>query len=67
MLSDYPSLEQQLTTLHSGGSGAFGASAWALQDSLVALQNLASPHFIGGLIVAAGCFALLVLKRSRSH
>ena len=67
MLADYLSLEQQLTTLHPGGSGVFNASAWALQDSGLALRQLASPHFIGGLIVAAGCFALLVLKRRSSH
>lgn len=39
---------------------------WALNDSLRALQDLASPHLIGGLVVAAGCFALLVLRRRRA-
>ena len=66
LLADHMALESQLSPLLPGGSGDFSASAWALQDSLVAVQQLASPHFIGGLIVAAGCFALLVLKRSRS-
>lgn len=66
LLADYPALEARLAVLSPGGSGAFNASAWALQDSWVAVQQLASPHFIGGLIVAAGCFALLVLKRART-
>jgi ABC-2 type transport system permease protein len=39
---------------------------WALDDSLSALQSLASPHLIGGLLVAVGCFALLVLRRRRA-
>lgn len=66
LLADYPALETRLAVLSPGGSGVFNASTWALQDSWVAVQQLASPHFIGGLIVAAGCFALLVLKRSRT-
>lgn len=67
LLADYPALEAQLGALRQDGSGTFGAAAWAVQDSWAAVQQLASPHFIGGLIVAAGCFALLVLKRSRNH
>ena len=67
LLADYPALESRLGALHVGGSGNFNAAAWAVHDSWVAVQNLASAHFIGGLIVAAGCFALLVLKRSRSN
>ena len=67
LLADYPALETQLGALRQDGSGTFGAAAWAVQDSWAAVQQLASPHFIGGLIVAAGCFALLVLKRSRNH
>ncbi|WP_077038361.1 hypothetical protein [Pelomonas sp. KK5] len=45
---------------------SFPAASWAWQDGLSALQNLASPHLVGGLIVAGICFGLLVLKRSRS-
>ena len=45
----------------------FKVGSWAVQDALSAVQLLASPHLIGGLIVAAGCFYLLVLKRSRSN
>ena len=37
-----------------------------LHDLGAALAQLASPHFIGGLALAALCFYLLVLKRSRS-
>ena len=66
MLADPERLQLQLAALNVGGPGSFRAAAWALQDSLNAVQQLASPHFIGGLIVAAGCFALLVFKRSRS-
>lgn len=40
-------------------------AAWALQDALQALGNLASAQFVGGLAVSALCFYLLVLKRSR--
>lgn len=59
------SLIDQLTRLQFSGE-PFSAMGWATQDALIALGNLASPHFIGGLLVAAGCFALLVLKRSRA-
>ncbi|HEX2012696.1 MAG TPA: hypothetical protein VJN44_17345 [Roseateles sp.] len=40
---------------------------WALEDGWQALLGLASPHLIGGLLVAAGCFALLVLRRRRGQ
>ena len=38
---------------------------WALHDFGVALRDLASPLLLGGLLFAAGCFALLVLWRQR--
>jgi hypothetical protein len=56
-------------------SGASGASqalealsaipAWALADFGSALQDLATPLLAGGLLFAAGCFALLVQWRQR--
>lgn len=62
--------EGQLAALRhsSGGVAEFGGGVarWALQDSLAALQDLASPHLLGGLLVAAACFWLLVLRRGRS-
>jgi len=42
-------------------------SSWALQDGLTAIANLASPHLIGGLVVAAACFGLLILHRRNAH
>ena len=39
---------------------------WVVRDAGAALQQLASPHLIGGLVVAAGCFALVILNRKRS-
>lgn len=39
---------------------------WALQDAWTAVQHLASPHLVGGLMVAAGCFFLVILARKRS-
>lgn len=39
---------------------------WAVHDALAAVQQLASPHLIGGLLVAAGCFYLVILARKRS-
>lgn len=39
--------------------------AWALEDSGQALALLPSPVFIGGLLFAAACFALLVQWRQR--
>ncbi|MDM4766947.1 hypothetical protein [Pelomonas sp. SE-A7] len=39
---------------------------WALQDAWQAVQQLASPHLIGGLLVAAGCFYLVILARKRA-
>ncbi|MDN3918796.1 hypothetical protein [Roseateles violae] len=65
LLADPLALKQSLQQLDESG-GAFQAGAWALRDALGAVANLASPHLIGGLLVAAGCFALLVLKRQRS-
>lgn len=41
-------------------------SQWAWNDSLAALGGLASPHLLGGLLLAGLCFWLLVLKRQRS-
>ncbi|MDI4634825.1 hypothetical protein J7U46_17320 [Pelomonas sp. V22] len=41
-------------------------ATWALQDAGAAVQQLASPHLIGGLLVAAGCFYLVILARKRS-
>jgi ABC-2 type transport system permease protein len=35
-------------------------------DALATLGDLAQPLFIGGLVVAAGCFALLVWRRARA-
>jgi len=31
------------------------------------VMTLASPHFIGGLVVAAACFGLLILHRRSAH
>jgi hypothetical protein len=56
----------------SGASGARLAvealaaiPAWALADFGAALRDLASPLLAGGLLFAAGCFALLVQWRQR--
>jgi hypothetical protein len=38
---------------------------WALHDFGAALRDLASPLLAGGLLFAAGCFALLVVWRQR--
>jgi len=35
-------------------------------DAVSALADLGQPLFAGGLVVAAGCFALLVLRRMRA-
>jgi len=40
---------------------------WAGRDAVEALAQTASPHFIGGLLVAAACFGLLVLHRRNAH
>ncbi len=60
-------LNQQLHQLADGETAGLAAAAlsWAWNDALLAVQNLASPQFVAGLAVAAGCFALLVLKRGR--
>lgn len=65
LVADPELLGSKLQTLERPG-GMFSPSAWALGDALSALQHLVSPHLIGGLIIAAGCFALLVWKRSRN-
>ena len=38
---------------------------WAVHDLGLALRDLASPLLAGGLLFAAGCFALLVIWRQR--
>ncbi|RQO54702.1 hypothetical protein DBR47_21755 [Paucibacter sp. KBW04] len=67
MLADHQALGRHLGQLAEDPSLPLNASGLAAQDAWLAIQNLASPHFIGGLIIAALCFGLLVLKRSRSH
>ena len=42
------------------------ATRWFLMDGLAALRDLAQPLFLFALVASAGCFALLVLRRSRS-
>jgi len=41
------------------------APSWLFQDILGSVQNLASPAFVGGLVVAALCFYGLVQWRRR--
>src|SRR6218665_1272570 len=65
MLADADALRDQLQQIYMG-LHSFHAGSWALHDALLALQGLVSPNFIGGLLVAAGGFALLVFKRSRA-
>lgn len=67
LLSDHLALGQQLSKQAEDPSLPLNAGALAAHDAWLAIQNLASPHFIGGLVVAGLCFGLLVLKRSRSH
>ena len=67
LFADPAGLPAQLREVDLGGEANLHTGAWALHDGLSALQALASPQLIGGLVVAAGCFALLVLKRSRNH
>ena len=42
-------------------------AGWALRDAGAALMQTASLHFVGGLVVAAACFGLVVLYRRQSH
>ncbi len=42
-------------------------ASWSVQDAGAALTTMASPHFIGGLVLAAACFGLLILHRRRVH
>jgi len=67
LLSDHLVLGQQLSKMAENPGLPLKAGALAAHDAWLALQALASPNFIGGLLVAALCFGLLVLKRSRSH
>ncbi len=49
-----------------GGADVLTAlPGWALHDFGFALRDLASPLLLGGLLFAAGCFALLVQWRQR--
>lgn len=48
-----------------GIAGLRGVPAWALHDYGQALRALPSPLLLGGLLFAAGCFALLVDWRRR--
>jgi ABC-2 type transport system permease protein len=40
-------------------------AGWAIHDLGIAVRDLASPLLAGGLLFAAGCFALLVIWRQR--
>ena len=66
LLASPESLGQQMQQMERTGT-PLSTLAWAREDALLALQGLASPHLIGGLLVAAGCFALLVYKRNHNH
>jgi hypothetical protein len=49
-----------------GGTEALARiPAWALHNYGIALRDMASPLLLGGLIVAAACFALLVQWRQK--
>ncbi len=52
-----------------GAQGALDAlghiPAWAIHNYGIALRDMASPLLLGGLAVAAGCFALLVQWRQK--
>ena len=58
-------LARSIEEMGSGGT-PFEAARWALQDLGAALQQTASPNFVGGLLLAAAGFALLVLRRRRA-
>lgn len=52
---------------HEMGNFISQFAGWALHDAGAALAQTASLHFVGGLIVAAACFGLVVLYRRQSH
>lgn len=65
-LMDAPhDLARAIEEMGSGGA-PFASGSWALQDLGSALQQAASPNFVGGLLLAAACFGLLVLRRRRA-
>ncbi|OYU26578.1 MAG: hypothetical protein CFE41_15370 [Burkholderiales bacterium PBB2] len=47
--------------------GVSDVLSWAGHDAAAALAQTASPHFVGGLVVTAICFGLLILHRRNSH
>jgi hypothetical protein len=57
--------ETKINGLLRGSDGPGQIPAWALHNFGIALHDLASPLLLGGLIVAAGCFALLVQWRQK--
>ncbi len=50
---------------NQGSEGLRQLPGWALHDFGLALRELPSPLLAGGLLFAAGCFALLVVWRQR--
>lgn len=50
---------------NQGSEGLRLLPGWALHDFGLALRELPSPLLAGGLLVAAGCFALLIVWRQR--
>jgi ABC-2 type transport system permease protein len=42
-------------------------ATWVIGDAGAALAQTASLHFIGGLLVAAACFGLVILYRRQAH
>ena len=50
---------------HEGVPEMAQVASWAWDDAMRAVQNLADPHLIGGLVVAAIGFYALILRRQR--
>lgn len=61
-----PAFESTIKQMVQTGEAPQHLASLIWQDTLMALQQLATPQFAGGLAVAGLCFWLLVLRRSRA-
>jgi ABC-2 type transport system permease protein len=57
--------ERRIKTAGDVVAALHDVPAWAFSDGLLALRELASPLFVGGLVLAAACFYGLVRWRQR--
>lgn len=65
LLGNSERLESGLTEFMRHGEPIANFGSLLLEDLAGSFAGLASPHLVGGLVLAAACFGLLIVKRGR--